>query len=148
MAAPSTDVALLRVSTRNIPEQERTPFWREVFARQVCRLEFEPLSEGPLDVDATLLALPGLSIGWCLSAKSARWSRTAELVKDGDDGFALITALSGKVTRFQRGQELAANPRRRRRHSQQRTRRHSISKARRPRRDGAVIGPDPARARS
>jgi AraC-like DNA-binding protein len=110
MAAPSTDVALLRVSTRNIPEQKRTPFWREVFARQVCRLEFEPLSEGPLDVDATLLALPGLSIGWCLSAKSARWSRTAELVKDGDDGFALIMALSAKVTRFQRGQELDANP--------------------------------------
>ena len=110
MAAPSTDAALLRVSTRNIPEQERTPFWREVFARQVCRLEFEPLSEGPLDVDATLLALPGLSIGWCLSAKSARWSRTAELVKDGDDGFALIMALSAKVTRFQRGQELDASP--------------------------------------
>jgi AraC-like DNA-binding protein len=110
MAAPAADVALERVSTRDVPDSERTPFWREVFARQVCRLEFEPLSDEPLDVDATLLALPGLSVGWCLSAKPARWSRTAELVKDGDDGFALITALSAKVTRFQRGQELEADP--------------------------------------
>jgi len=110
MAAPSADVRLVRASTRDVPDSQRTPFWREVFARQVCRLEFEPLSEGHLDVDANLLALPGLSVGWCLSAKSARWSRTAELVKDGDDGFALIMPLTGAVTRFQRGQELDAKP--------------------------------------
>jgi len=76
----------------------------------MCRLEFEPLSEGPLDVSATLLALPGLSVGRCLSAMHARWSRTAELVKDGDDAFALIIPLAGTVNRLQRGQELDAKP--------------------------------------
>ena len=63
MATLSPDPSLLRVSTREIPESDRTPFWREVFARQMCHLEFEPLSDGPLDVEATLLALPGLSVG-------------------------------------------------------------------------------------
>jgi AraC-like DNA-binding protein len=110
MARLSPDVVLLRASTRDVPESDRTPFWREVFARQMCRLEFEPLSDTPLDVDATLLALPGLSVGWCLSAMPARWSRTAELVKDGDDTFALIVPLAGAVMRSQRGQELDAKP--------------------------------------
>jgi AraC-like DNA-binding protein len=88
----------------------RTPFWREVFARQMCHLEFEPLSDGPLDVDATLLALPGLSVGWCLSAMPACWSRTPELVKDGDDAFALIMPLAGTMMRSQRGLDLDVKP--------------------------------------
>jgi AraC-like DNA-binding protein len=110
MASMSADVARLRVVTRDIPDSERTPFLLEVFARQMCRLEFEPLSEGPLDVDATLLALPGLNVGWCQSAMSARWSRTDGLVKDGDDTFSLIMPLAGSVMRSQRGQDLDAQP--------------------------------------
>lgn len=108
--ATVSDAALLRVSTRDLPDAERTPFWREVFSRKMCHLEFEPLSESPLDVQANLLALPGLSIGWCLSAQAARWSRTDELVKDGDDAFALIIPLAGSVMRSQRGQDLEAKP--------------------------------------
>lgn len=99
MAQQSPDVAFLRVSTGDIPDSERTSFWREAFARKMCGLEFEPLSEGPLDVEATMLALPGLSIGRCRSPMSARWSRTSELVKDGDDTFALIMPLAGAVMR-------------------------------------------------
>jgi AraC-like DNA-binding protein len=108
MASPSTDVSHLRVSTREIPESQRTAFWREEFSRQMCRLEFESLSEGPLDVEANLLALPGLSIGWCASSAAARWSRTSDLVKDGDDTFALVMPLAGAVQRRQRGQDLEA----------------------------------------
>ncbi len=76
----------------------------------MCRLEFEPLSEGPLDVEASMLALPGLSIGRCSSPMTARWSRTSELVKDGDDTFSLIMPLAGAVMRSQRGQDLEAKP--------------------------------------
>ncbi|MGH6864852.1 MAG: hypothetical protein ACREDO_01415 [Methyloceanibacter sp.] len=108
MAMPSPDISLLRVSTRDVPESERSPFWREVFARQVCHLEFEPLAKGSLDVTATMLALPGLNVGWCLSTMPARWSRIADLVKDGDNAFALIMPSVGGVIRSQRGQELAA----------------------------------------
>ena len=110
MRAAPTGVGLLRVATRDFPDSERTPFLLEVFARQMCRLEFEPLSDGPLDVDATLLALPGLNVGWCQSAMSARWSRTDDLVKDGDDFFSLIMPLAGSVMRSQRGQDLDAQP--------------------------------------
>lgn len=110
MAVPSTDVSRLRVATRDIPDSERTPFLLEVFARQMCRLEFEPLSEGPLDVDATLLALPGLSVGWCRATTAARWSRSDDLVKDGDDTVSIIMPLAGSVMRSQRGQDLEARP--------------------------------------
>jgi AraC-like DNA-binding protein len=84
------------------------PFWREAFARQMCRLEFEPLFDAPLDVEGALLALPGLRVNWCLSAAPARWSRTRELVKDGDDAFVLIMPLAGAVKRSQRGHDLLA----------------------------------------
>ena len=110
MAVDSSEAIRLRVSTRDYPEADRTPFWREVFARQMCRLEFQPLADGPLDVEANLLAMPGLGVGWCASGIPARWSRTAELVKDGDDAFALIIPLTHGVMRSQRGQELEARP--------------------------------------
>jgi AraC-like DNA-binding protein len=76
----------------------------------MCHLEFEPLSGAPLDAEATLLAMPGLSVGRCLSAIPARWSRTAELVKDGDDSFALIMPIAETVTRSMRGQEFDVKP--------------------------------------
>jgi len=110
MAVLSPDPVLLRVSTRDVPESDRSPFWREVFARQMCHLEFEPLSDAPLDVEATLLALPGLSVGWCTSTMPARWSRTAELTKDGDDSFAFVIPLAGAVSRSQRGREIDVKP--------------------------------------
>ncbi len=110
MASRSPVGVRLSVSTGDFPEEDRTSFWREIFARQMCRLEFEPLSEAPLDADATLLALPGLSVGWCRSKMPARWSRTAELVQDGDDSFALIMPLEDAVKCSQRGRELEAKP--------------------------------------
>jgi hypothetical protein len=108
MTVSPTGFARLHVATRDLPEAERSPFMREVFARQMCRLEFDPLSEGSLDVKATLLALPGTSIGWCASPMAARWSRTKDLVKDGDDTVSLIIPLSGEVRRTQRGRDLDA----------------------------------------
>jgi AraC-like DNA-binding protein len=114
LATPSPDIGLLRISTRDVPDSDRTPFWREawreVFGRQICRLEFEPLSDGPLDINVTLRSLPGLNVGWCLSSMAARWSRTAELVKDGDDTFGLIIPLAAQLNRSQRGQDVIANP--------------------------------------
>jgi AraC-like DNA-binding protein len=74
----------------------------------MCRLEFEPLSDVPLNVDGALLALPGLKINWCVSAAPARWSRTRELIKDGDDAFVLIMPAAGAVMRSQRGNDLLA----------------------------------------
>jgi AraC-like DNA-binding protein len=108
MQSDATQPGFLRVSTRALPALDRMPFWREAFARQMCRLEFEPLFDAPLDVEGALLALPGLRVNWCLSAAPARWSRTRELVKDGDDAFVLIMPLAGAVMRSQRGHDLLA----------------------------------------
>ncbi len=110
MTLQSSDVPRLRVSTRDVPESHRTPFWREEFSRQMCRLEFEPLSEGPLDVEATLIALPDVKIGWCFSGTAAHWSRTSDLIKDGDDTFSLVMPLGGPVQRSQRGVDLLVRP--------------------------------------
>jgi AraC-like DNA-binding protein len=103
------DSALLRFSTRDFPEKERIPFWREVFGRQICHIDIEPHGDGPMDIDATMLALPNLHVGLCRAATPACWNRTAELAKDGDDSFGFVIPLGGVITRFQRGDDVDVN---------------------------------------
>ena len=45
----------LSVSTRNMPEKERVPYWREVFGRHVIRVDFTPQSDARFEADASLL---------------------------------------------------------------------------------------------
>lgn len=99
---------VMRFSTRDLPESERLPFWREVFARQIAHIDIEHQSDDPLEAEAVLLALPGLALGWCSSNAPACWTRTPELVADGDDCFALLLPLEGGLLRSQRGYELEA----------------------------------------
>lgn len=110
MGSDANGPALLHFSTRELPADERVPFWREVFGRQVCRVEIEPEPDIPIDTDTTMLVMPGLGLAWCESTTPACWKRTPEHVKDGTDDFALIVTLRGAMTRAQLGQEIATEP--------------------------------------
>jgi AraC-like DNA-binding protein len=110
MQAAENHGALLRFSTRDLPENERIPFWREVFARQIVRIDVEPQSDGALCAEATLLALPGLRAMWSRSLTPTRWARTPELLADGDDGVALLMAVRGAAIWSQLGQDLELKP--------------------------------------
>ncbi len=105
MTADAGQPKFLRFSTRGLPEHERPLFWREVFGRQVCRTDIEPLSDAPFEAEATLLGLPDLQAGWCRCTAS-HWTRAGELVKDGNDDFTLILPLEGAIVRSQRGREV------------------------------------------
>ena len=52
----------LRFSAAALPEHERVAGWRELYGRQVLRLEHEPLPDQPFHVETTLWALPGLAV--------------------------------------------------------------------------------------
>ena len=88
---------------------ERVPYWREVFARQICHIEIEPQPDCPLEADATMLAMPNLNAGRCNSASPACWKRTPEQVKDGSDDFALLMPIGGAMMRAQLGRDLEVN---------------------------------------
>ena len=42
MNAGDSSPQSLSFSTRNMPEKERVPYWREVFGRHVIRVDFTP----------------------------------------------------------------------------------------------------------
>lgn len=109
MDSSTSGTNFVRFSTHDIPAAERIPFWREVFAREICHIDIEPHPDCPLEADATMLALPGLNAGWCHSLTPACWKRTSEHVKDGCNDIALLMPVSGSVTRAQLGRDLEVN---------------------------------------
>jgi AraC-like DNA-binding protein len=105
MAAPAADVALVRVSTRGMPERERVPYWREVFGRHVIRVDFTPQSDAPFEAEASLWAAPGLRAHWCVYGGPAHLRRTRELISQTDESVALLIDRKGSLRWSQRGAE-------------------------------------------
>jgi AraC-like DNA-binding protein len=93
MSTDPAEFALLRFSTRELPERQRLAMWREEIGRSLLRIDIESLSDLPFHVDATLSAV--------------RLQRTRAGVADGDESIGIIVNLgeSGAVT--QRGREVA-----------------------------------------
>jgi AraC-like DNA-binding protein len=103
---PPEGFAPLRVSTAALPTRDRLPFWREVFGRQYCSLDIEPLSNAPFEAEASLRAMPGLSTMECRIVPT-RQQRTPEFLADGDDSICLPMSLSGSMMFSQRGREVS-----------------------------------------
>jgi AraC-like DNA-binding protein len=106
MTLNASQGAIMRFSTRDLPASQRVSYWREVFGRQICRVDIEPQTDDPMDIDAALLSLPNLHVGLCHVATPACMGRTPDLVKDGDDSFVFVIPLHGAMTRFQRSDDL------------------------------------------
>jgi len=76
--------------------------WRELYGREVLRLEHEPLPDQPFHVDTTLHLWPGLAIASVRSSLQ-RVGRTRMLIDDGDDSLILqITTCPGIASQFGR----------------------------------------------
>ena len=56
------DLNFVRVCTDDLPVHDRIAIVREVFGRQMMRLEIEPMLDTPFRADLTVRILPGLSI--------------------------------------------------------------------------------------
>jgi AraC-like DNA-binding protein len=106
VSSESGDFGLMRLSTAGVPERDRVPLWREMFGRKVVRADLAFLSEGPLDAEVTLRALPGLRTMACVTPLG-RMARTPELLADGDDDIALLINGSGAMAPNALGQEMS-----------------------------------------
>jgi AraC-like DNA-binding protein len=104
MEGTAADFAPCRFSTSALPERERVPFWREVFARKIVGVDIEPLSEAPLASDMVVRRAPGLCATSEISS-AARLLRGSQLVADGDDAIALLMNMAGTMTLSQRLRE-------------------------------------------
>jgi AraC-like DNA-binding protein len=99
---------LVRLCTDDLPARDRIAILREVFARQMMRIEIEPLSDVPFRAEFTLRILPGLSV---VSAANSpmRACRTRELVADGDDSL-IVQFFNGNAFGSQFGRDVTVGP--------------------------------------
>ena len=97
----------LRFSTNDLPVEKRLPFWREIFGRQIVRLDIEPLSEGSFDAGASFWSLPGLRTHESFYSGPTRLGRPRELISGGDDNIALIVDMKGTISASHAGCEVS-----------------------------------------
>ena len=91
------DFSIVRFSTDDLAEKDRTAIWREHFGPSVFKVEIEP-PPPPLKVDMAARSLPGLQLLSGLYTPG-RMIRTRRLIaEDGNDDFILRINTSGAVT--------------------------------------------------
>ncbi|WP_375778862.1 AraC family transcriptional regulator [Bradyrhizobium sp. ma5] len=105
MPTDAADFASYRFSTRDLPERIRLPLWREHFGRCVVHADIEPLSNTPIQADASLRTIQGLRI-LALKGTSMRFERSRASLADGDDSIGVIFCSPGRSRLSQRGHDV------------------------------------------
>lgn len=103
MVSGAPQPSLLQFSTEELPPRERAAFWCEVFGRRCAHIEIVPRSAAPLQHRGVALSLPGIKAIWSQASTPACWRRTPQLIRDGNDDFALLVTVSGAMRRSQLG---------------------------------------------
>jgi AraC-like DNA-binding protein len=92
----------INISSRSFADRERTEAFRELFGRNILRLEMEPQGDVPFGVEMNLRALPGLAI--VTSQMSAMTCHHRASMIDNDDP-VLVFVRSGLATYRQNGHD-------------------------------------------
>lgn len=100
-------VSSFRFSTAAFPERDRIAGLRDLFGRQILRLELEPLTE-PFHADIAAHTFPQLGIA-AISHSLMRVNRTRELLGDGEDSLVLQIPGGGGFS-SQRNREVTTQP--------------------------------------
>jgi AraC-like DNA-binding protein len=94
--------ASLRFSTRELPPSKRLPALRELF-EQTIRMEID--AEPGQAVEMRVHVAPGLRRGRMLSSLTARVTRSAQRVADGEDTVCLMMKTGGHMALTQGGRQ-------------------------------------------
>lgn len=103
---PNRTNRALHFSTEQLPVEDRVAIWREEFARQMLRLDVEPMPDVPFYAHLKIHSLPTLALV-TVSACGTHEQRTRELMSDGNDGVGLVVNLAGPFNVATRGCDLA-----------------------------------------
>lgn len=102
MTVRASDYSSLQFSTRKLPVARRTTALRDLFDRSV-QLEIEADPDTPVEME--MLLAPGLRRAKMLSSLTARMSRPASMLADGEDTICLIMQTGGQMAIEQGRQE-------------------------------------------
>jgi AraC-like DNA-binding protein len=92
----------VHLTTEGAAPQRRAELAREVFGRQILRLDVEPVRDQQVRLDLKLWSLPGLKLGMGRT-DGAVASRTKTLLSDGDDDVFVTLCRGGQVFAERRG---------------------------------------------
>ncbi|HEY4202513.1 MAG TPA: AraC family transcriptional regulator [Devosiaceae bacterium] len=94
----------VRLTTAAEKPHRRAELAREVFGRQILRLDVEPLRQIDFEVDLGLHNLPDLKLitGW---ADGVTTPRTPELLADGNDDVMVSIGMTGQLVTEQGGRQ-------------------------------------------
>jgi AraC-like DNA-binding protein len=107
VATPVEEAATLHFSTDSFPERHRLAGLRDMFGRQISRMDFEPLTP-TFHADVTLHMLGSLNLA-SIDHSLMRASRTRELLVDGEDRLVFSIPGGGCVA-SQRNREVSIEP--------------------------------------
>src|SRR6185436_8039471 len=93
-ASPSGELAF-RFLTDEWPERDRMAAIQDIYARAICRFEFEPSPDSPVFGEAKLRAMPGLGLA-DVTTSQAHTRRTPQ--HTDKDEFLFTVWLSGAST--------------------------------------------------
>ncbi len=105
MDVAKQDWKSLHVSTRQLSPAKRLPALRDLFER-VIRLNIDAEPEQPIEMQVH--DGPGVRRAKMLSSLTARITRPASMLADGDDTVCLMMKTSGQLALSQRGREAVA----------------------------------------
>lgn len=106
MAFPQSDFRLLRFWSEDHEPHLRLPDWTEVLSRMLLKVDVEPLTPTPIQVDASLRLLPGVRFGsGQLSAMLIQRTRAAAAADR--EGFLIVINTEGPLTMRVAGRESA-----------------------------------------
>lgn len=102
MKTEEQDFASLRFSTRDLPDSKRLPALRELFDRSI-QLEIDTEPNQAFEIEMHLA--PGLRRAKVLSSFTARMTRPASMLADGEDTVCLLMKTSGHMALTQGRQQ-------------------------------------------
>jgi AraC-like DNA-binding protein len=85
---------IVEFSTEQVPERDRTAFWREHYGHMMLRVDLEPAPDMAFKARNRTLLLPGLQL-MDASSSPARISRRGQYLADGNDDIIFAINRSG-----------------------------------------------------
>jgi AraC-like DNA-binding protein len=98
------DTRIVEFSTDDIPEKDRTAYWREHYGHVMLRVDLEPARDTIFEACSRTLSLPGLQVMQA-SSSPAMISRRGQYLSDGNDDIMLAINRAGSVLVESAGRE-------------------------------------------
>lgn len=109
MTEAATGVISQRFCTDDFPERDRAAIWRDVFGKQLVKVDFESVDEAPLFYSARFQRMPQLSLAFA-EHTAHRAHRTSWHLADGNDDLILTINTAGRAEVWQNDRNITMSP--------------------------------------